>query len=130
MARRFRRLGRFSAGLVVLALSLALWPTGVAFASARPAVTCTSTAPVFHRIPVLGDRFGEISDYNFSYCLPREDSVRLVTDEAVRDADGRAWFRVALDGATYGRRVGWVPGDYLARTDLPPGARVSAGADQ
>jgi hypothetical protein len=92
-------------------------------------VSCTSIAPVFHRIPVLGARFGEISEYNFSYCLPREDSVRVLS-ASVRDGDGRAWRRVALVGPTYGRRAGWVPENYLARSDLPAGARVSAGIGQ
>ena len=92
-------------------------------------MSCASIAPVFHRIPVLGARFGEISEYNFSYCLPREDAVRSLS-EAVRDGDGRAWRRVSLDGPTYGRRAGWLPEDYLVRSDLPAGARVSASPRQ
>jgi hypothetical protein len=92
-------------------------------------VSCTSIAPVLHRIPVLGARFGEISEYNFSYCLPREDSVRVLS-ASVRDDDGRAWRRVVLAGPTLGRRAGWLPENYLARSELPAGARVSAGTGQ
>ena len=102
-------------------------PQADAATDSRPAA-CSITAPVFHNIPVLGDRFGDISEWNFSYCL-REDSVRVETDEPLEDRDGRAWYRVALDGPTYGPREGWVPAEYIRWLDLLPGPVVSASRD-
>lgn len=115
----------------ILALSAALGlsslPRADAATASRPA-TCPITAPVFQNIPVLGDRFGDISEWNFSYCR-RVDTVRVLTDQPVDDRDGQAWYRASLDGPTYGRRVGWVPADSLEWLDLRPGAVVSASRD-
>lgn len=112
-ARGLRVLLAVAVAAVALAVSTVLDTPSAA--AADDTTSCARPGPIFHRVPDLGPRLPDISDYSFAYCWPGEDTVRILYDDpGSRGAGAYSWYYTAVDGPTWGHRVGWIRGYFLS----------------